>query len=69
MRKLILSMGLSLDGLVARPGRYGARGWGLPPDDPALKERKLAWLRDIGLHLLRPLTLALDSDCRRPSSI
>jgi dihydrofolate reductase len=52
MRKLILSMGLSLDGLVARPGRYGAGGWGLPPDDPALKERKLAWLRDIGLHLM-----------------
>jgi hypothetical protein len=46
MRKLILSMGLSLDGLVARPGRYGAGGWGLPPDDPTLKERKLAWLSD-----------------------
>jgi dihydrofolate reductase len=38
MRKLILSMGVSLDGLVARPGRYGAGGWGLPPKDPALKE-------------------------------
>jgi hypothetical protein len=35
MRKLILSMGVSLDGLVARPGRYGAGGWGLPPEDPA----------------------------------
>jgi dihydrofolate reductase len=52
MRKLILSMGVSLDGLVARRGRHGARGWGLPPDDPALKEHKLEWMRDIGLHLM-----------------
>ena len=52
MRKLILSMMLSLDGLVARPGRHGAGGWGLPPGDPALKERKLAWFHDIGLHLM-----------------
>src|SRR5262245_11669376 len=44
-------MMLSLDGLVARPGRHGAGGWGLPPADPALKE-KLAWFRDIGLHLM-----------------
>ena len=52
MRKLILSMMLSLDGLVARPGRYGAGNWGLPPDDPSLKKRKLSWFRDIGLHLM-----------------
>ena len=52
MRKLVLSLGMSLDRLVARPGRYGAGGWGLPPEDPALKERKLAWLRDAGLHLM-----------------
>jgi dihydrofolate reductase len=52
MRKVVLSMGVSLDGLVARPGRYGAAGWGLPPEDPALKERKLEWLRDVGLHLM-----------------
>ena len=45
-------MGVSLDGLVARPGRFGAGGWGLPPEDPALKERKLEWLRDTGLHLM-----------------
>ena len=24
---------------LARTGRLGASGWGLPPDDPALKER------------------------------
>jgi dihydrofolate reductase len=52
VRQLILSMGVSLDGLVARPGRFGAGGWGLPPEDPALKERKLAWMRDVGLHLM-----------------
>jgi dihydrofolate reductase len=45
-------MMLSLDGLVARPGRFGAGNWGLPPDDPALKEHKLSWFRDIGLHLM-----------------
>jgi dihydrofolate reductase len=52
MRKLVLPLRVSLDGLVARPGRYGAGGWGLPPEDPALKARKLAWLRDAGLHLM-----------------
>jgi dihydrofolate reductase len=56
MRKLILSMMVSLDGLVARPGRHGAGGWGLPPADPALKERKLAWFRDIDLHLMGRVT-------------
>jgi dihydrofolate reductase len=45
-------MGVSLDGLVARPGKFGAGGWGLPPEDPALKARKLDWLRDAGLHLM-----------------
>jgi hypothetical protein len=43
-RKLVLMMGVSLDGLVARPGS-GAGGWGVPPEDPALKARKLDWLR------------------------
>src|ERR687887_673444 len=52
MRKLVLAMGLSLDGLVARPGRYGAAGWWLPPEDPDLKERKLAWIRNAGVHLM-----------------
>jgi dihydrofolate reductase len=56
MRRLVLQMGMSLDGLVARPGRHGAGGWGLPPEDPALKERKLAWLRDTGLHVMGRVT-------------
>ena len=52
MRKLVLSMGMSLDGLVARPGRFGAGHWGVPPEDPALKERKLAWFQSVDLHLM-----------------
>lgn len=52
MRKLVLQMGVSLDGLVARPGEFGAGGWGVPPEDPALKARKLDWLRAAGLHLM-----------------
>jgi dihydrofolate reductase len=52
MRKLLLSMGVSLDGLVARPGPLGAGGWGVPPEDPALKARKLGWMSEVGLHLM-----------------
>jgi dihydrofolate reductase len=52
MRKLVLQMGMSLDGLVARPGRHGSGDWGLPPEDPALKQRKLDWLRNTGMHLM-----------------
>jgi dihydrofolate reductase len=44
-------MGVSLDGLVARPGRGGAVG-GDRPDDPALKKRKLEWMREIDFHLM-----------------
>lgn len=52
MRKLALMMGISLDGYVARRGPFGAGGWGTPPEDPALKQRKLAWLADAGVHLM-----------------
>jgi dihydrofolate reductase len=52
MRKLVLQIGMSLDGLVALPGRHGAGGWGVPPEHPALKERKLEWLRNAGVHLM-----------------
>ena len=56
MSKLVLIMGVSLDGLVARPGQSGAGGWGVPPEDPALKTRKLDWLREAGLHLMGRVT-------------
>ncbi|HEX3780783.1 MAG TPA: dihydrofolate reductase family protein [Pseudonocardiaceae bacterium] len=52
MRKLVLMMGVSLDGFVARPGGFGAGGWGTPPEAPELKARKLGWLRDVGLHVM-----------------
>src|ERR1700677_5402989 len=52
MRKLVLQMGVSLDGLVARPGKFGADGGGTPPGDPALKARKLDWIRAAGAHLM-----------------
>src|SRR5262249_54285530 len=52
MGQLILQMGISLDGLVARPGRYGAGGWGTPPEDPALKQRKLELIREAEAHLM-----------------
>jgi dihydrofolate reductase len=52
MRKLVLSMGVSLDGLVARPAEVRAAGWGLPGEDPDLQRRKLDWFGDIDLHLM-----------------
>ena len=56
VRKLVVMMGVSLDGLVARSAGFGAGGWGVPPEDPALKARKLDWLRDTGLHLMGRVT-------------
>jgi dihydrofolate reductase len=54
--KLVLMMDVSLDGHVARPGKLGAGGWGVPPEDPALKARKLGWIRDAGMHLMGRVT-------------
>ena len=56
MGKLVLMMDVSLDGMVARPGQLGAGGWGVPPEDPALKARKLDWLADAGMHLMGRVT-------------
>jgi dihydrofolate reductase len=56
MGRLVLMMGVSLDGMVARPGRFGAGGWGTPPEDAALKQRKLGWLREAGMHLMGRVT-------------
>ncbi len=38
--------------LGRRSGRHGAGGWGLAPEDPALKQRKLEWVRAAGLHIM-----------------
>jgi dihydrofolate reductase len=52
MGKLVLQMGVSLDGMVARPGGHGGGGWGTPPEDPSLQARKLGWIREAGMHLM-----------------
>ncbi len=52
MRRLVLQMGVSLDGLIAHPGEARAAGPGVPPEDPALKARKLGWIRNADLHLM-----------------
>jgi len=50
-------MGVSIDGFVAVPS--GGRlmpvmegEWGLPPEDPDLTQRKLAWVWEAGAHIM-----------------
>ena len=66
MRKLVLSMGVSLDGLVARPGRYGAGGWALPPEDAALTQGKLG-RRSIRPVARRAAVATADLVCQLPT--
>jgi dihydrofolate reductase len=61
MRRLILQMGISLDGMVAAPRRDGASPvvegtWDLPPEDPELTEVKLGWVRNSGAHVMGRVT-------------
>jgi hypothetical protein len=51
-RKLLLATGASLEDWSPGPGGTGPVGWGLPPEDPVLKQRKLGWMDDVGLHLM-----------------
>ncbi len=60
-RKLILQMGMSLDGIVAVPTDDGntpvmAGRRGAPPEDPELTELKLKWLSETGAHLMGRVT-------------
>lgn len=56
-RKLVLQMGISLDGIVATDsGPIVEGGDGLPPEDSRLTNRKLAWVRDAGAHLMGRVT-------------
>jgi dihydrofolate reductase len=50
MRRLILYMGVSIDGFVAGPD--GAHDWGTPPEGDALRAYKVALLRSVGAHLM-----------------
>ncbi|HUN37160.1 MAG TPA: dihydrofolate reductase family protein [Trebonia sp.] len=56
MRRLVLQMGVSLDGLIAHPGGLSAGSEGTRPEDPALKARKLAWIRQASAHLMGRVT-------------
>ena len=50
MRKLVLIMSLSIDGVAAGPKNAG--GLSPVPEDPQLQELKLGWLRQAGLHIM-----------------
>jgi dihydrofolate reductase len=54
MRQLVLQMGISLDGYVVGPN--GQTDWGVAPEDPELKRRKLEWLERVGAHLMGRVT-------------
>src|SRR6266516_1992500 len=55
--KVVLMMGISIDGFVAVPSGNGLTpvmesGGGLPPEDPELTKTKLAWIWEAGAHLM-----------------
>lgn len=54
MRKLVLQMGVTLDGYVAGPGGEG--DWGLPPEHPDVRAWKVASLRQVGTHIMGRVT-------------
>jgi len=60
-RRVVLQMGVSLDGVVAIPRGDGSvpvmeGEWGLPPEDPELTELKLECVREAGAHLMGRIT-------------
>lgn len=59
--RLVLQMGVSLDGIVAIPRGDGSvpvmeGEWGLPPEDPELTKLKLAWVWEASAHLMGRVT-------------
>ena len=54
MRRLVLQMGVTLDGYVAGTGGEG--GWGLPPEDPDVRAWKVASLGQVGTHIMGGVT-------------
>jgi dihydrofolate reductase len=54
MRRVVLQMGVTLDGYVAGPGGEG--DWGLPPEDPDVRAWKVASLRKAGTHIMGRVT-------------
>jgi dihydrofolate reductase len=59
-RRLILQMGISLDGFVAVPSGNGLtpvmEGGGLQAEDPELTRTKVDWLWEAGAHLMGRVT-------------
>jgi dihydrofolate reductase len=54
MRRVVLQMGVTLDGYVAGPGGDG--DWGLPAEHPDVRAWKVASLRQVGTHIMGRVT-------------
>ena len=54
MRRVVLQMGVTLDGYVAGTGGEG--DWGLPPEHPDVRAWKVASLRQVGTHIMGRVT-------------
>jgi dihydrofolate reductase len=54
MRRVVLQMGVTLDGYVAGPGGEG--DWGLPPEHPDVRAWKVASLTRAGTHIMGRVT-------------
>ena len=54
MRRVVLQMGVTLDGYVAGPG--GELDWELPAEHPDVRAWKVASLRQAGTHIMDRVT-------------
>lgn len=54
MRRVVVQMGVTVDGYVAGPGGEG--DWGLPAEHPDVRDWKLASLRQVGTHIMGRVT-------------
>jgi dihydrofolate reductase len=54
MRRVVLQMGVTVDGYVAGPGGEG--DWGLPAEHPDVRAWKVASLRKVGTHIMGRVT-------------
>jgi dihydrofolate reductase len=54
MRRVVLQMGVTLDGYVA--GLGGGLDWGLPEEDPGVRAWKVAALHQTGTHIMGRVT-------------
>jgi dihydrofolate reductase len=54
MRRVVLQMGVTVDGYVS--GRGGEGDWGLPAEHPDVRAWKVASLRRVGTHIMGRVT-------------